>query len=133
MVDTSVTSDDERKRGTREIARSVYLVALLAMSAGLFEVARLDFQAPDLARFPCLRLAFDALRGEETAPAVLNAANEVAVARFLDRRLRFTQIAEVVERTLQSYDHGLAESLDGLLETDRAARALAEQHAARLV
>ncbi|MCB1775307.1 MAG: 1-deoxy-D-xylulose-5-phosphate reductoisomerase [Gammaproteobacteria bacterium] len=99
----------------------------------LFEVARLDFQAPDLARFPCLRLAFDALRGEETAPAVLNAANEVAVARFLDRRLRFTQIAEVVERTLQSYDHGLAESLDGLLETDRAARALAEQHAARLV
>jgi 1-deoxy-D-xylulose-5-phosphate reductoisomerase len=99
----------------------------------LFAVARLDFQAPDLARFPCLRLAFDALQGEATAPAVLNAANEVAVARFLDRRLRFTQIAEVVERTLQAYDHGAADSLDGLLETDRAARALAEQQADRTV
>jgi len=99
----------------------------------LFAVARLDFQAPDLARFPCLRLAFDALRDGATAPAVLNAANEVAVARFLDGNLRFTQIAEVVERTLQSYEHGPADSLDGLLETDRAARKLAEQQADRMV
>ena len=99
----------------------------------LFEIARLDFQAPDLARFPCLRLAFDALHGEDTAPAVLNAANEVAVARFLDRHLRFTQIAEVVERTLQSFEHGPAESLEALLEIDRAARHLAEQQVERLV
>lgn len=92
----------------------------------LFEVARLDFEPPDLQRFPCLRLAFEAVAAGGTAPAVLNAANEVAVARFLAGELGFTEIAAVVEGTLAAFDHGSADQLDGLLATDSEARRLAE-------
>ena len=99
----------------------------------LFEIARLDFEPPDLQRFPCLRLAFEAITVGGTAPAVLNAANEVAVARFLEGRLRFTAIAEVVERTLASYPHGAAEDLLELLDADARARVLAEQQARSVV
>jgi len=99
----------------------------------LFEIARLDFEPPDLQRFPCLRLAFEAVRAGGTAPAVLNAANEVAVARFLDGRLGFTEIAELVERTLGEYPHGVADDLELLLEADARARALAEQLAGSVV
>jgi len=98
-------------------------------SLDLFEIARLDFEPPDLQRFPCLRLAFEAIATGGTAPAVLNAANEVAVARFLAGQLAFTEIAEMVERTLAEYPHGAAEDLDHLLVTDARARVLAEQHA----
>jgi len=99
----------------------------------LFDIARLDFEPPDLQRFPCLRLAFEAVRAGGTAPAVLNAANEVAVARFLDGRLGFTEIAEVVERTLGEYPHGVADDLELLLEADARARTLAEQQAGSVV
>ena len=99
----------------------------------LFEIARLDFEPPDLVRFPCLRLAFEAVAAGGTAPAVLNAANEVAVARFLDGELGFTGIAEVVERTLDSVDIGAADSLDELLAVDARARGIAEQQLRRVV
>ena len=99
----------------------------------LFEIARLDFEPPDLVRFPCLRLAFEAVAAGGTAPAVLNAANEVAVARFLDGELGFTGIAEVVERTLDSIEIGAADSLDELLAVDAHARGIAEQQLRRVV
>lgn len=95
----------------------------------LFEIGRLDFEPPDTVCFPCLRLAFEAISAGGTAPAVLNAANEVAVARFLGSRLPFTAISEVVERTLAEFPHGPADELDVLLNADAAARALAEQQA----
>ncbi|MGK9518033.1 1-deoxy-D-xylulose-5-phosphate reductoisomerase, partial [Salmonella enterica subsp. enterica] len=63
---------------------------------------RLDFEAPDLDAFPCLALAFDALRAGGTAPAVLNAANEVAVSAFLQRRIAFLAIPDVVRATLEA-------------------------------
>jgi 1-deoxy-D-xylulose-5-phosphate reductoisomerase len=69
-------------------------------SLDLATVGRLDFEAPDLERFPCLRLAREAGEAGGTAPCVLNAADEVAVAAFLDERIPFTAIPEVVERTL---------------------------------
>ncbi|MCB1786513.1 MAG: 1-deoxy-D-xylulose-5-phosphate reductoisomerase, partial [Gammaproteobacteria bacterium] len=90
-------------------------------------------EPPDMQRFPCLRLAFEAVAGGGTAPAVLNAANEVAVARFLEGRLGFVQIAEVVERTLAEFAHGPADDLETLLGVDRRARAMAEQEVAALV
>ncbi len=93
----------------------------------LFDIARLDFEPPDLQRFPCLRLAFDAVATGGTGPAVLNAANEVAVSRFLKRELGFTEIAEVVERTLGKFNHRDADSLEELLAVDDEARHLAEQ------
>lgn len=93
----------------------------------LFEVARLEFEQPDLQRFPCLRLAFAAVDQGGVAPVVLNAANEVAVAQFLAGRLSFTGIAELVERTLEAYPGETAVDLDGLLAVDNSARRLAEQ------
>lgn len=99
----------------------------------LMEVARLDFEPPDVQRFPCLRLAFEAVSAGGSAPAVLNAANEVAVNRFLNRELRFTAIAEVVERTLNAFPHTPADDLDMLLTVDAQARTLAEQQVLRAV
>jgi 1-deoxy-D-xylulose-5-phosphate reductoisomerase len=97
----------------------------------LVAVARLDFEAPDLQRFPCLGLAFDAVRAGGIAPCVLNAANEVAVARFLEGRLPFNGIAPLVEETLGAGVEGDAGSLEGLLAADAGARAWAEQRAGR--
>ena len=93
----------------------------------LFAVARLDFEPPDTTRFPCLRLAFEAARAGGVAPAVLNAANEVAVAAFLEGRIPFTGIPALIEQTLARCDSGDHETLDGLLAVDAAARATAER------
>ena len=93
----------------------------------LFEVARLDFRAPDLRRFPCLELAYRAIDSGGTAPAVLNAANETAVEAFLAGRIGFTRIANVVAETLDALPIEPAEGLEMLLETDHRARGIAEQ------
>ncbi|NMQ20586.1 1-deoxy-D-xylulose-5-phosphate reductoisomerase [Candidatus Competibacter phosphatis] len=85
-------------------------------------LGKLEFQAPDFARFPCLRLAFAALEAGGTAPAVLNAANEVAVQAFLDRRIRFTDIAAVVEHALERVPTSAAEELAAILAGDSQAR-----------
>ena len=93
----------------------------------LVGVGRLEFQEPDPSRFPCLGLAFQAARTGESAPAVLNAANEVAVAAFLDGRLGFPRIAELVDRTLQTMplETVAGQGLETLLDIDRRARTLA--------
>lgn len=93
----------------------------------------LEFFPPDEEAFPCLRLAREAGVRAGTAPCVLNAANEVAVAAFLDERLPFLGIAEVVERTLQTVDTDAARELDDLVEADSAARRFAEESARALV
>ncbi len=93
----------------------------------LFQVARLDFEAPDLERFPCLRLAYEAIEAGGTAPTVLNAANEVAVQAFLEGRLGFLGIPTLVEKTLNALEVNSADSLELLLDFDRQARAFAEQ------
>jgi 1-deoxy-D-xylulose-5-phosphate reductoisomerase len=92
----------------------------------LVGLGRLEFQAPDPHRFPCLGLAFQAARTGESAPAVLNAANEVAVAAFLEGRLGFLQIAELVDRALQSMplEPVGGAGLEALLDIDRRARSL---------
>ncbi|AJC22176.1 1-deoxy-D-xylulose-5-phosphate reductoisomerase [Pandoraea pulmonicola] len=101
-------------------------------SLNLADIARLTFEAPDLRRFPCLRLAFDTLHRGGTAGALLNAANEVAVAAFLEGRIRFTAIAQVVEQVLDAVPVGEATSLDVVLEADRRARELATGIVAKL-
>jgi 1-deoxy-D-xylulose-5-phosphate reductoisomerase len=85
-------------------------------------VKNLSFEKPDLARFPCLRLAYAALREGGTAPAVLNAANEVAVDAFLARRLRFTGIAGVIADTLQAVAARPADDLGAVMDADARAR-----------
>ena len=91
----------------------------------LFAVARLDFQRPDEQRFPCLRLARQAAEVGGCAPARLNAANEVAVAAFLERRIRFPEIARIIEDTLDREPSAAVENLDAVLAADAQARALA--------
>ncbi|MEO4046233.1 1-deoxy-D-xylulose-5-phosphate reductoisomerase [Pseudomonas sp. CAU 1711] len=88
----------------------------------LFAVARLDFQRPDEARFPCLRLARQAAEAGGDVPAMLNAANEVAVAAFLERRIRFSEIAGIIEDVLQRLPAGAAEELPDVLAADARAR-----------
>ncbi|MBK7898166.1 MAG: 1-deoxy-D-xylulose-5-phosphate reductoisomerase [Azonexus sp.] len=93
----------------------------------LFRIARLDFERPDFARFPCLALAYEALRRGGTAPAILNAANEVAVAAFLERRLPFLGIGKLIAATLEGVPAGKEGSLDDVLDADAQARRFAEQ------
>ncbi len=97
----------------------------------LTALGALNFEPVDLARYPCLRIAFEALARGGTAAAVLNAANEIAVQAFLDRKLRFDRIHEIIERTLADADIVTGTTLDAVLEADRAARQLAGEHAAR--
>jgi 1-deoxy-D-xylulose-5-phosphate reductoisomerase len=93
----------------------------------LVKIGRLDFEAPDDVRFPALRLARAALEAGGARPAILNAANEVAVAAFLAGRTRYLEIAAIVADTLERYDPPAPETLDAVLDIDRAARALAEE------
>ncbi len=93
-------------------------------SLNLFEVARLDFEKPDLQRFPCLRLAIEAIDAGGTAPAILNAANEIAVEAFLHERIRFTSIPELIEETLGRMTIETADSLQTIFAADAAAREL---------
>ncbi|APR05589.1 1-deoxy-D-xylulose-5-phosphate reductoisomerase [Thauera chlorobenzoica] len=88
----------------------------------LFEVARLDFERPDLHRFPCLGLAFDALRAGGAAPAVLNAANEEAVAAFLERRIGFLDIARVIAACLERSAALAVDSLEAVFAADACGR-----------
>ncbi len=88
----------------------------------LAKVARLDFEAPDPVRFPALALARQALEAGGARPAILNAANEVAVAAFLSKRAGFLEIAAIVADTLAGYDPAAPDSLDAVLAIDAEAR-----------
>ena len=93
----------------------------------LFKVGRLDFEQPDLGRFPCLRLAFEVLRLGGCAPAVLNAANEVAVAAFLNNSIGFMDIPRLNEQVLGALAQREALQLEDLIAADKDARLLAQQ------
>ncbi len=93
----------------------------------LVGVGRLDFEAPDPVRFPALRLARAALQAGGARPAILNAANEVAVAAFLAGHIGFLEIAAIVEDTLDRYDPAAPETLDAVLDVDTEARVLASK------
>jgi 1-deoxy-D-xylulose-5-phosphate reductoisomerase len=93
----------------------------------LTQVGTLQFHKPDYQRFPCLALAFDALRAGGTAPALLNAANEVAVQAFLERRIGFRDIDRVIGRVMHENPHGAAPSIEAVMTQDAHARRAAEQ------
>ena len=93
----------------------------------LAALGRLDFEAVDRQRFPCLALAEAAMRQGGLMPSVLNAANEIAVAAFLEGRIKFTAIADIVDRVLQAYTPSGDESLQAILQADAEARRLADE------
>jgi 1-deoxy-D-xylulose-5-phosphate reductoisomerase len=88
-------------------------------------IGRLEFHTPDLARFPCLKLAYDALDAGGTAPAIMNAANEVAVQAFLERRINFRTIDRLIARVMDKLPSMPVAAIDALLEQDRIARQMA--------
>lgn len=98
----------------------------------LFKLARLDFEAPDFERFPCLSRAYEAVRAGDCMPAILNAANEVAVARFLEGRIRFTAIPSVIEDVMNTVENIKASDIEAVLRADRSARDAAERVIERL-
>jgi 1-deoxy-D-xylulose-5-phosphate reductoisomerase len=94
--------------------------------------SRLDFEAPDHDAFPCLGLAYEAGRQGETAPAVLNAANEEAVAAFLAGRIRWVAIPDVLNAVLTRHDGGRADGVDAVIDADRRGRDAARQEIERI-
>ena len=98
----------------------------------LAAIGRLDFEAPDESRFPCLRLAREALAAGDSAPCVLNAANEVAVAQFLAGRIRFSDIARINQAVLEAMPRAdTPGSLDEAMDLDQRSRRLATQQLER--
>ena len=91
-------------------------------SLDLARAGRLDFSAPDTESFPCLRLAYRALQAERSLPVVLNAANEVAVARFLEGKIGFTAISQVIERTMDAHPPAEVTTLEQVRAVDTWAR-----------
>ena len=94
----------------------------------LFEYSQLNFQAPDIQKFPALDLARQAMRSGGLAPTILNAANEVAVAAFLNQQIGFTNIPQVVEHTLQKLENSVADNIESILNKDEVARHVAQQY-----
>lgn len=92
----------------------------------IFEVGHMDFEQPDLQRFPCLRLAYEAIKAGGIMPTVLNAANEIAVEAFLNEQVRFTDIAKIIERSMAQFNADSADSLELILQADRKAREVAQ-------
>jgi 1-deoxy-D-xylulose-5-phosphate reductoisomerase len=93
----------------------------------LAALAGLTFEAPDLDAFPCLRYAYEVMRAGGTAAAVLNAANEVAVARFLAGEIRFTDIPRLIERTLSAHETAADPDLEAIEAADAEARRLCRE------
>ncbi|MCL1859930.1 MAG: 1-deoxy-D-xylulose-5-phosphate reductoisomerase, partial [Proteobacteria bacterium] len=93
----------------------------------LFDIVMLNFERPDFGRFPCLPLAYQALEVGGSTPAALNAANEEAVAAFLEGSLGFCRIADVIAATLERAGWAGAETLEAVLEVDARARGFARE------
>jgi 1-deoxy-D-xylulose-5-phosphate reductoisomerase len=93
---------------------------------GLEKLAKLEFYEPDFERFPCLRLAYEAMREGGTMPAAMSAANEIAVAAFLNRQIKFMDIPRLIDETMTAHSTQSCSSIEAVLEADRWARAHAE-------
>jgi 1-deoxy-D-xylulose-5-phosphate reductoisomerase len=92
----------------------------------IFEVGHMDFEKPDLQRFPCLRLAYEAIKAGGIMPTVLNAANEIAVEAFLNEEVKFTDIAIIIERSMAQFKADRADALEHILAADQSARSVAK-------
>jgi 1-deoxy-D-xylulose-5-phosphate reductoisomerase len=96
-------------------------------SLNLAQVKNLSFETPDTEKFPCLKLAFDALKKGETMPTVLNAANEVAVNAFLNREISFSEISETIKETMKNHRISHVKEISDILKADKWAREYAKK------
>jgi 1-deoxy-D-xylulose-5-phosphate reductoisomerase len=92
----------------------------------LFEIGNLTFEKPDMQKFKCLALAFKAIKTGGTMPAVLNAANEIAVSKFINEKIAFVDIPELIETTMNAYTVKYNYTLDDVLNADKWAREYTE-------
>jgi 1-deoxy-D-xylulose-5-phosphate reductoisomerase len=92
----------------------------------LFKMHDLTFEEPDLERFPCLRLAYEALRQGGNMPCIVNAANEIVNRAFIDDRIPYTRISEIIAQTMEKIPFSTDNSLESYLATDKEARAYAK-------
>lgn len=99
----------------------------------IFEVGAMDFEQPNLERFPCLKLAQQAVKAGGVMPTVLNAANEVAVAEFLNKRVKFTDIPLIIEQCMAEFSADTVESLEKIMQVDQHARQTSNQIVMRLL
>jgi 1-deoxy-D-xylulose-5-phosphate reductoisomerase len=125
MVDGSVIA----QLGVTDMKHAIqYALTFPKRQAGCLEpldfakTTQLTFEPPDFERFPCLRLAYEALQTGGTMPAVLNAANEIAVQAFLDGRIRLSEIARIIESVMSEHEKREASSLEAILGADDWAR-----------
>jgi 1-deoxy-D-xylulose-5-phosphate reductoisomerase len=128
FVDSSVVAQMSEPDMCLPIAQALFWPDRLDQDFGRMDWTRarqLDFDRPDMDRFPALRLAFETAETGGTAPAVYNAANEVAVSGFLERAVGFTEIADIVRRTLDRVEVIAKPTLDDILDADRQARVIA--------
>ncbi|HEY8559140.1 MAG TPA: 1-deoxy-D-xylulose-5-phosphate reductoisomerase [Pyrinomonadaceae bacterium] len=130
MVDGSVIA----QLGVTDMKHAIqYALTYPARQTGCLEpldftkASQLTFEEPDTTRFPCLRLAYDALKIGGTMPATLNAANEIAVQAFLDDKIRLNDIPRIIESVMNEHDVRSASSLEAILESDRQARERANE------
>lgn len=134
-IDGSVLAQMSKPDMRTPIAYCLGLPARIDAGVGALNFATLSnltFEQPDFARYPCLKLAYDAMNAGGSAPCVLNAANEIAVAAFLRGQIRFTDIARVVEHSLSQHHAGNLFNIDALLDLDTQIRHQAEQYASSL-
>lgn len=101
-------------------------------SLDFMALAKLEFEAPDTSRFPCLRLAYEALKTAGTAPTVLNGVNEVAVTAFINQQIQFMDIPKMIESVLQDVSIEQVTSLEQVIATDMLARQYAQEWVSRL-
>ncbi len=128
-VDGSVIAELGNPDMRTPIANALAFPERIASGVGqldLTAIGTLQFEKPDFVRFPCLALAFEALKEGGTAPALLNAANEIAVQAFLGRRIGFRDIDRVIARVMHENDHGPASSIEAVMAQDARARAAAQ-------
>jgi len=104
-----------------------YRIPLDTKRLSFAELGQLTFFAPDLEKFPCLRIAYEAFRKGGNIPCAMNAANEVAVAAFLRSEIRFTQIPQIIEKTIEKCNFVATPSVDDIFATDKTAKADAEE------
>jgi 1-deoxy-D-xylulose-5-phosphate reductoisomerase len=130
MVDGSIIA----QLGVTDMKHAIqYAVTYPERKTGCLEpldftkISELNFEEPDNSRFPCLALAYRALNSGGTLPAVLNAANEIAVQAFLDNRIRLSQIPDIIEKVMNRHHSQPAENLETILKADKWAREKADQ------
>lgn len=92
----------------------------------LVKIAKLHFEAPDFKRFPCLDLAYAALKAGQTASTILNASNEVAVQAFLDGKIGFRMIDQIIARVLDKIALSSADDIESILECDKETRVITQ-------